>query len=145
VTRAQIATFLLRSKDGPSYVPPACSVPTFTDVPCSSGFAPWVDQLAARGITVGCGGGKYCPSLSVTRGQMAIFLLKTKGGSAYVPPACTTAPFTDVPCSSPYAIWIQELVHRGITAGCGTGRFCPDNAVTRGQMAVFLVTTFGLS
>ncbi len=144
-TRAQMAVFLLTSKDGSAYTPPACSAPVFPDVPCSSPYAVWVNELSRRGVTSGCGGGQYCPNTAVTRGQMAVLLLRTKDGSTYTPPACTTAPFSDVPCSSTLAIWIQELVHRGITAGCGGGKYCPDSPVTRGQMAVFLVTTFSLT
>jgi hypothetical protein len=75
---------------------------------------------------------------------MAVFLLLTKEGSGYLPPACASDPFGDVPASSPFCRWIQELVTRGITAGCGGGNYCPDVANTRGQMAVFLTATFGL-
>jgi hypothetical protein len=49
-----------------------------------------------------------------------------------------------VPCSSPFATWIYELVARGITAGCGGGLYCPTLAANRGQMATFLVKTFNL-
>ncbi len=145
VTRGQMAVFLLVSKEGSGYTPPACTTATFGDVPCSSGFARWVDELAARGVTAGCGGGNYCPATAVTRAQMAVFLLVTKEGSAYVPPPCVTAPFPDVPCASGFAKWVQELVARGITAGCGGGNFCPGSPATRGQMAVFLTATFGLT
>jgi hypothetical protein len=51
----------------------------FPDVPASDPFAPWIEQLAAEGITGGCGGGNYCPASPVTRGQMAVFLTKTFG------------------------------------------------------------------
>jgi hypothetical protein len=144
VTRAQMAVFLLRSNDGPTYVPPACVTPAFGDVPCTSPFAPWVNELGVRQITSGCGGGNYCPNDAVTREQMAVFLLRTLEGPTYVPPDCTTATFNDVPCTSPFAKWIEELVERGITAGCGGGSYCPTAANTRGQMAVFLSVTFGL-
>jgi hypothetical protein len=144
VTRGQMAVFLLKSNDGALYSPPACTFPVFTDVPCSNGFSPWINELALRAVTSGCGGGAYCPNDPVTRAQMAVFLLKTKEGPAYTPPACTTAPFADVPCSNGFAVWIQELTARGITAGCGGGNYCPNDAATRGQMAVFLVTTFVL-
>jgi hypothetical protein len=144
-TRAQMAVFLLVAADPPGYAPPACVTPAFADVPCSSGFASWINELAARGVTAGCGGGNYCPTDPVTRGQMAVFLLRTKEGNAYTPPACVTPSFADVPCSSGLAIWINELAARGITAGCGGGNYCPGNPVTRAQMAVFLTTTFGLS
>jgi hypothetical protein len=76
---------------------------------------------------------------------MAVFLLVTKEGSAFSPPACTTPVFDDVPCSSPFSPWINELAARGISGGCSAGMFCPGNPVTREQMSVFLSTTFGLS
>jgi hypothetical protein len=144
-TREQMSVFLLRAREGGAYTPPACTTAPFPDVPCASPFAAWVQELVARGITAGCGGGLYCPTSSVTREQMAVFLLKTLEGAGFTPPPCTTGSFTDVPCSSPFAPWVQELVARGITAGCGGGLYCPTNPVTRGQMAVFLTKTFGLT
>jgi hypothetical protein len=144
VTRQQMAVFLLVSKEGAGYVPPACVTPVFTDVPCASPFAKWIDELAARGVTGGCGPTTFCPTSAVTRAQMSVFLLVTLAGSGYTPPPCVTPTFTDVPCSNGFAKWIEELVRRGITAGCGGGLYCPNTVVTRGQMAVFLVTTFGL-
>jgi parallel beta-helix repeat protein len=142
--RQQMAVFLLKSKHGICYTPPPCTTPAFGDVPCSSVFAPWINQLVVEGITGGCGGGSFCPDNPVNRQQMAVFLLKGLEGGGYAPPACTTATFTDVPCSSPFATWIYELVRRGITAGCGDGTiYCPGNPTTRGQMAVFLTFTFG--
>jgi hypothetical protein len=52
-------------------------------VPCSSGFAPWINEVFRRGITSGCGGGNYCPALAVTREQMAVFLTQTWALSLY--------------------------------------------------------------
>jgi serine protease AprX len=145
VTRAQMAVFLLVSKEGPSYTPPSCVTPVFADVPCSHPFAAWVNELAARGISGGCGNGNYCPAAPVTRAQMAVFLLSTKEPPGYMPPACTAPQFDDVPCSHPFAAWVNELASRGITGGCGGTSYCPAAASTRGQMAVFLVSTFGLN
>ncbi len=144
VTRQQMAVFLLKAKYGSGYTPPACTVPTFSDVPCSSPFAAWIEDLVAKGITAGCGVDTYCPSAPVTREQMAVFLLKTEEGSGYVPPACTAPTFIDVPCSSPFAPWIEELVSRAITAGCGGSSYCPTAVSPRDQMAVFLTRTFTL-
>ena len=73
-----------------------------------------------------------------------MFLLRSREGSAYLPAACTTPPFGDVPVSSPYCRWIRELVTRGVTSGCGNGNYCPDTAVTRGSMSVFLAAMFGM-
>lgn len=145
VTRAQMSVFLLRSKDGSAYLPAACTTAPFSDVPASNSYCRWIRELVSRGVTAGCGSGTFCPTAAVTRAQMAVFLLRTREGSSYSPPACTTAPFSDVPVSSPYCRWIRELVNRGITAGCGNGRYCPDSPVTRGSMAVFLPGTFALT
>jgi hypothetical protein len=144
-TREQMAVFLLRAKEGAAFTPPPCTTAPFPDVPCASPFAAWIQELVARGITAGCGGGLYCPTNPVTREQMAVFLLKTREGASFTPPPCTTATFADVPCASPFAAWVQELVARGITAGCGGGLYCPTDPVTRGQMAVFLTKTFALA
>jgi hypothetical protein len=144
VTRAQMAVFLLRGKNGLCFFPPPATGTVFTDVPVGSFAAAFIEALAASGVTAGCGGGNYCPSAAVTRAQMAVFLLRTREGVSYLPPACVTPTFADVPCSNGFARWIEELVRRGITAGCGSGIYCPGNPVNRGQMAVFLTTTFGL-
>ena len=144
-SRQQMAVFLMKAKHGLCYVPPPCTVQVFTDVPCSSGFAPWINELVAEGVTGGCGNGTtYCPADPVKRQQMAVLLLRTLEGAAYAPPACVTATFGDVPCSSSFAPWIYELVARNITGGCGGGNYCPANPATRGQMAVFVIKTFSL-
>ena len=141
--RQQMAVFLLRSRFGIAYQPPPCSG-VFQDVPCPGHFTDWIEDLYRRGIAAGCGAGPvYCPGAAVTRQQMAVFLLKTLKGSGYVPAACAGV-FADVPCSSPFAPWIEDLAGRQITGGCGGGNYCPTNPNTRGQMAVFLTRTFGL-
>jgi hypothetical protein len=48
----------------------------FGDVPADYWAAAWIEQLAAEGITSGCGSGNYCPATPVTRDQMAVFLVK---------------------------------------------------------------------
>jgi S-layer homology domain len=146
VTRAQMAVFLLKSKLGEAHVPPPCTGTVFTDVPCTGGsFDPWIEELAGLQITGGCGNANYCPNNTVTRQQMAVFLLKALEGSAYVPPTCAGV-FDDVACPSQFADWIEELADRAITGGCSVTPplYCPTNPNNRGQMAVFLVKTFGL-
>ncbi len=110
----------------------------FLDVPPSNPFHEFVEQIVRHGITSGCGGGNYCGGASVTRAQMAVFLLKAKHGPGYAPPPCAGA-FPDVACPSPFADWIEQLAAESITAGCAGGNFCPGNLVTRAQMAVFLL------
>ncbi len=145
-TRAQMAVFLLKGSLGSDYVPPPPTGTVFGDVPANAFAAAWIEDLANRGITGGCGNGNYCPGDPVTRAQMAIFLLKALLGSGYVPPPAVGI-FADVPVGSFAADWIEDLYNRNITGGCAVNplRYCPSNPVTRGQMAVFLTKTFSLS
>jgi M6 family metalloprotease-like protein len=146
VTRDQMAVFLLRGIHGSSYTPPSVGASTgFNDVPTTYWAAPWIKQLAAEGITGGCGGGNYCPSAPVTRDQMAVFLLRAKHTSSYTPPDVGSGTgFTDVPTTHWAAAWIKQLAAEGITGGCTATTYCPTVTVTRDQMAVFLVRTFNL-
>jgi Metallo-peptidase family M12/S-layer homology domain len=145
VTRAQMAVFLLKAKFGAAHVPPAATGTVFGDVPATAFGAAWIEELANLGVTSGCGGGNYCPNQTVTRRQMSTFLLKTKFGSAHVPPAATGV-FADVPMGDAFVAWIEELYSDEITGGCLTNplRYCPNAPNTRGQMAVFLVKAFDL-
>ena len=61
-----------------------------------------------------------------------------------VSPAPASATFGDVPEDHPFFQFVEALADSGITAGCGSGNFCPDAPVTRGQMAVFLAKALGL-
>ncbi len=140
--RQQMAVFLLKAEHGLCYVPPPCQG-DFLDVACPSTFADWIEAMADEGISGGCGGGNFCPTNPVRRDQMAPFLLKAEHGSSYVPPVCTGV-FTDVACPSLFADWIEQLNAEQVTGGCGGGNYCPLNSATRGQMAVFVVKTFGL-
>jgi S-layer homology domain len=139
--RQQMSVFILKGKHGLCFVPPPCTG-TFTDVPCPSPFADWIEEMHAEGITGGCGGSNYCPGNPVRRDQMSVFLLRAEHGSSYTPPTCTGI-FADVPCPSQYADWIEQLYHENITSGCGSG-YCPLSPNTRGQMAVFISRTFNL-
>jgi hypothetical protein len=143
-TREQMAVFVLVAKEGTGYVPPACgATPMFVDLPASSPFCRWVEELGRRGVVSGCGGGNYCPAEAATREEMSVFVLRTLD-PALNPPACGTPVFADVPASNPFCRWIEELARRGVVTGCGGGNFCPTLAVSREQMSVFLTVTFGL-
>ncbi|MBI3172296.1 MAG: S-layer homology domain-containing protein [Chloroflexi bacterium] len=76
VTRAQMAVFLLRAEHGSNYQPPSVSSTIFSDVPGNYWAAPWIQQLSNEGITSGCSATEYCPDRSITRAEMAIFLLR---------------------------------------------------------------------
>jgi hypothetical protein len=77
------------------------------------------------------------PQLSF-RGAFLTYVLQ-------VSPAPATATFADVPTNHPFFQFIEALAASGITGGCGSGNYCPDNPVTRGQMAVFLSKALGLN
>ena len=74
-----------------------------------------------------------------------MLLLKTRLGSAYLPPE-PTGIFGDVPIGAFADRWIEDLYNRGITGGCNADPllYCPDAAETRGEMATFLTRTFEL-
>ncbi|HEY7368425.1 MAG TPA: hypothetical protein VIA29_00955 [Thermoanaerobaculia bacterium] len=143
VLRSQMAVFLLRSRFGPTYEPPPATGTVFLDVGVLDFAAAWIEELYELGITDGCGPQIFCPLNPVSREQMAVFLLATREGTGYDPPPATGI-FDDVPITSIYAAWIEELSRRGITAGCAVDLYCPERSVTRGEMAVFLAETFSL-
>ncbi len=145
VTRAQMAVFLLKAKFGADHEPPAATGTVFADVPQDAFAAAWIEELASLEITGGCGGGNYCPDTTVTRAQMAIFLLKTLLGSAHTPPAATGV-FGDVPVGSFADAWIEDLYARGVTGGCSASPLAllpqrPEHARADGGV---LVKTFSL-
>ncbi len=61
-----------------------------------------------------------------------------------VSPAPSTATFADVPTSSTFFKYVEALYASGLIAGCGGGNYCPNNPVTRGQMAVYLAGALGM-
>ena len=144
VSRAQMAIFLERGMHGGDFIPPPASGNVFNDVPDTHWAAAWIENLYADGITSGCGNGDYCPENSVSRAEMAVFLLKSRHGPDYVPPAATGTRFDDVPAEFWAAGWIEELATEGITQGCDPSNYCPNDAVRRDAMAIFLMRTFDL-
>ena len=153
VTRDAMAVFILRGEHGASYNPPAAAGDVFSDVNTGTFLAKWMEQFGREGISTGCGGGSpppYCPTSAVTRDGMAVFLLRGKHGASFNPPAATGAVFCDVAPGTFLAKWMEELKAESITSGCGAGgcgkpNYCAGNTVTRGEMAAFIVKTFGLN
>lgn len=140
VTRAQMAVFLLKAINGSSYSPPDV-VATFPDT-AGHWAEDWIEALKSTGVTGGFPDGTYRPETSVSRAQMAVFLLKAIHGSSYEPP---NVPPTFSDTAGHWAEdWIEALRAAGITGGFPDGTYRPEEVVTRGQMAVFLVKAFGL-
>lgn len=116
---------------------------SFADVPADSVFSDDIDFLVSQGITRGCNpprNDRFCPDDPVTRGQMAAFLTRALG----LPGG--QARFSDTR-GHVFASDVAALADAGITRGCNpprNDRFCPDDPVTRGQMAAFLARALDL-
>lgn len=126
VTRGQMASFLTRALG----LPPA-STDYFSD-DAGSAHQGDINRVAAAGIAAGCAAGRFCPDRSITREEMATFLVR-----AFELPPSGTNYFSDDNTSIHHA-HINALAASGITGGCGPSAYCPKGAVTRGQMAAFL-------
>lgn len=79
VTRGQMAAFLVRARLGLNSTQsfPASTNPIFGDVPSGHLFFPFIQKLKEYGVTGGCTATTYCPDQITTRGQMAVFLVRT--------------------------------------------------------------------
>ncbi len=92
-------------------------------------------ELHARSIWYGCGERLACPMQLLTRGEMAALLTRALGL-----PAGADAFDDDDGHFAEHTI--DALAAAGITKGCGVRTFCPDDPISRGEMAVFLQRAF---
>jgi hypothetical protein len=170
VKRWHMAMFLARALTGSQVFPTTGTVPGMGDYNCVPGgvsvfsdvapdhqMCPAVHYIAAQQVTVGCGGGNFCPYNQVNRWQMALFLARAMTGSLEFPTTGTVPGMGDYDCSeggqSVFAdvaptdstcTAIHYLAANEVTEGCGGGNYCPDDDVTRAQMAAFLMRAFDL-
>ena len=138
LTRAQMAVFIVRGligNDNFSY----STIPYFADVPAGSFGFQWIQKLFELGITTGCGNGDFCPTMVVTRDQMAVFLVRGRLGASTVFTYPGAPYFTDVPSSYWAFSWIQRFAQDHITTGCGPSLYCPTGVVTRGDASIFIL------
>ena len=138
ITRAQMAIFLVRAVyggDNFQYNP----VAYFNDVPVGSFGFQWIQKLYELGVTSGCGNGNYCPTISVTRDEMAVFLVRLRLGATAAFNYPLTPFFTDVSAGTFAFQWIQRMKEDQITDGCTATTYCPANPVTRGDMAILVM------
>ena len=127
-TREQMAVFVLVSKE-PAGLHPArlrrrrtCSPTSRRPAPSAAGSKSWPTAAWSPAAAPNL----YCPTGPATREQMAVFVLRTLD-PALNPPACVPPNlFADVPETSPFCRWIEELANRGVVTGCGGGNYCPD-------------------
>lgn len=130
-TRAQMASFLKRSLG----LPTARSDWYWDD--SASPHEDDINRVADASISGGCAAGQYCPAATVTRGQMASFLVRALS----LPP--TGADYFGDDDGSVHEDSINRLAAAGIASGCTSASFCPSRSVTREQMAAFLHRAFG--
>jgi hypothetical protein len=103
-----------------------------------------IERLRNAGVTQGCNpplNDRYCPGRYVTRGQMAAFLVRALGYNA----TSSGDSFLD-DNNSVFEQDIEKLKTAGVTSGCNpplNDRYCPDDYVTRAQMAAFLYRALG--
>jgi S-layer homology domain len=116
----------------------------FNDVPTSDPYFDYVSLMNTDGITAGCSTSPslYCPNTPVTRAQMSVFIVAAINRALGTSLTYTQTPyFQDVPSTSTYFPFVQRIKDLGITAGCSTSPalFCPDDSISQGQMAVFMI------
>lgn len=152
VTREQMAAFIIRALGDSS--PPTPASQRFLDVPPSNAFYNSIDEMAVRQITLGCGGGNYCPASTVTHDSMSAFIMRAL--AVFSPPTPASQRFPDVPASNVFYDFVDIYAARGIWNGssenwvghpegtCSAPNFCPSKSVSRAQMAKILVTAFNL-
>jgi len=140
------------SNDTPVGLPqiPVYFTKAFWDVPRGHWADEFIHALAGVRITLGCGGGNFCPDNNVPRSDMAILMVRAIHGPGFVPPPAVGI-FVDVPISDTdvTADYIEQLYNDGIVAGCAVGGggeryYCPNDLVNRAQMAIFLCAGLGI-
>lgn len=133
VTRAQVATFMVKAKG----IEPGSTKTPFTDVPESSIYAKFIAAAEANKIMAGLGDNKFGPDEKLTRAQMAQLLVNAYGFKA---DENNKKSFNDID-GLPWATAkssIETLASLGIVAGEGEGKFNPNGVVTREQAAQFI-------
>jgi hypothetical protein len=144
VSRDQMAAFIIRAKEGEPAADYCNTGSYFADVSVSGWACKYIKRLYEVGVTTGYGGTNlYRPELTVTRDQMAAFIIRAKEGEP-APAYCDSgSPFIDVAPSSWSCRYIKRLYELGITTGYeGTNQYRPDLPVTRAQMAAFIGRAF---
>ena len=163
VSRGQVAMLLERARRGSDYPPNDATGAMFSDVTAGDRRAPWIELFAQDGLSAGCGpdpdggGGPlhppFCPDGPLSRQAAAVLFLKSTQGPGFVPIPCVAGSehFSDVPATSPYCPWIEDLARRNVTHGCTfdpdgpgpvQGKYCPQSPLSRYQLASFLTRAY---
>ena len=141
VAPAVLAGALFASSAGPA----AAQVRSYHDVPSGTYYSAAVSALDAQGVFDGtkCAGGGFCPDDPIDRKTMAVWIVRMLDGDD--PLEITESRFDDVEGTSFHAPFIERMYHLSVTGGCGDGLdYCPDDSVSRAQMAAFLSRGYDL-
>jgi hypothetical protein len=114
----------------------------YFDLPAGHPFAEEIKLLKLRNVTAyGCPQpSSFCPEATTTRGQMAEFIIRAiYNGDNFPAPVNLPGDFSDVPPQHPAYRYVQKMRELRITDGCTTTTYCPEDPVTRGQMAAFVI------
>ena len=158
VSRGDMAAFVLRAMG----IEPAatCTGTVFDDVnvlTVGDSYCRYIEKFKELNITAGCDSRNYCPSNSIIRAQMAIFL--TRAMNQQPTAVCTGTVFNDINSSlygggtsgDTFCRYIEKFYTLGVTAGCvaddpntpmNERMYCPDTTITRDQMSIFLTRGF---
>jgi len=118
----------------------------FADVPKDHWAASEIVACVDAGIVTGYSDGCYRPEVIVSRDQVAVFLARAvAGGDDSVPPDPQGPTFTDVPPTHWAYRHIEYAAANGIVQGYANGTYCPDDGVTRDQMAVLVTRSMAFS
>ena len=142
VTRAQMMAFLARALGAEGDA--AATTSRFGDVPASAWYSPYLERLADLGVVEPYEDDTFRPSEPLTRRDMAVFL--TRAFSHISPVAEPAGAFEDVPADAAGAAEVEAILAAGVTRGCSAEpmRYCPEESVTRAQMASFLIRALDL-
>jgi hypothetical protein len=157
VKREEMAVFAIAAKY-PGWTPPPCQpgAEMFLDVPASSPFCPWIEELARHDVVLPCGlpPNFFCPGSGIRRDDTAYALVTVNEAPGYIPPPCDPdhAMYKDVPASHPLCPWIEALGRALATIGpppnpdptCSSDGYCPSDFCERGSAARLVVGGYGL-
>jgi hypothetical protein len=128
-TRGQLCKIVVLAEGWPINTPPQ---PTFTDVPTSNPFYPYIETAHSHGIISGYSDGTFRWANNITRGQLCKIVVIAEGWPLYMPPFPS---FTDVPANDPFYPYIETAHSRGIISGYADRTFRPYNPAIRAQIA----------
>ena len=134
--RVWITQNFRRPSSNVNHLPP--STTTLGDVASTNVHASSIETVAADGIAETCGLRRFCPKDGVSRGEFAGMLVRALD----VPPASGDAQFTDL--SNAVRDDVEALYAAGLTVGCDDSRFCPDQILSREELATFLTRALEL-